>query len=103
MKNLQLAVLERITLLQAIPQGGTLAQVATYLRILEVLRLKEDEQKEVGWQENDNGTVTVQNALREFAIVMEDADFTVLAQIAAQWNEWPVAPVTLVLKEKLGL
>jgi hypothetical protein len=63
MKNLRLNTLERMTLLQAIPQGGTLARVATYLRILEALRLKEDEQKAVGWQAHDNGTATVQDAL----------------------------------------
>jgi hypothetical protein len=104
MKTLKLNAMERLLLLQAIPQGGTLNQIAVYLRILETLRLKEDEQVIVGWQENpDVGTVTVQDVAREFDVALEDADLAVLAQLAAQWDQWPTAQESLALKEKLGL
>jgi hypothetical protein len=104
MKTLKLNAMERLLLLQAIPQGGTLNQIAVYLRILEALRLKEDEQAAVGWQENpDVGTVTVQDVAREFDVTLEDADFAVLAQLAGQWDQWPTAQESLALKEKLGL
>jgi len=100
MKKLQLTAWERIMLSQVLPQGATLQNVATYLRILELLRLKEDERKAAGWQE-DKGTVTIQNIVIEAAITFEDADFAVLRECALAWDRWPVAPQTMVLKERL--
>jgi hypothetical protein len=77
--------------------------IATCLRILEALRL-EEEQAVVGWQgDPDVGTVAIQDVAREFDVELEDADFAVLAQLAAQWDRWPTAQESLALKEKLGL
>jgi len=101
MKNLKLSVIERMFLLRAIPQSGPLNQVAVYLRIIEALRIKEDEQKEAGWHPADDGMVTVEKATLEFDVALEDADFATLAQLAAQWDGWPTAPQSLVLKSKL--
>jgi hypothetical protein len=98
MKTLKLNAMGRLLLLQTIPQGGTLNQIAVYLR------LKEEEQSAVGWQENPNeGTVTIQDVAREFDVALEEADLAVLAQLAAQWDQWPTAQESLALKEKLGL
>jgi hypothetical protein len=89
-------------LTRALPQGGTLQQISVYLRILEVLRLKEDEREAVGWQENpDAGTVTIQNAAHEFDVEIEDADFATLHQLTSQWDGWPTAPESLALMAKL--
>jgi len=52
MKNLRLNAWERLMLSRVLPEGGGLQEVAIYLRILETLRLKEDEREAVGWQEN---------------------------------------------------
>jgi len=102
MKNLKLSAWERLMLTRCLPQGGTLQQIAIYLRVLEVLRLKEDEREAVGWQENpDAGTVTIQGATHEFDVEIEDADFAVLHQTSTQWDGWPTAPQSLVLKAKL--
>jgi hypothetical protein len=75
MKNLTLNAWERLMLSQCLPQSGPLQQIAVYLRILETLRLKEDEREAVGWQENpETGTATIQGATHEFDIALEDAD-----------------------------
>jgi hypothetical protein len=98
MKTLKLNAMGRLLLLRTIPQRGTLNQIAVYLR------LKEEEQPAVGWQENpESGTVTNQDVASEFDVELEDADFAVLAQLAAQWDQWPTAQESLALKEKLGL
>jgi len=87
---------------QCLPGGGTLQQVADYLRILEILRLREDERKAVGWQENaDSGTVVIKDVMSTAEVTFEDADFTILRDCAARWDRWPVAPQTMALKEKL--
>jgi len=102
MTTLKLSAWERLMLTRALPQGGTLQQISVYLRILEVLRLKEDEREAVGWQENpDAGTVTIQNAAHEFDVEIEDADFATLHQLTSQWDGWPTAPESLALMAKL--
>jgi len=102
MTTLKLNAWERLMLTRCLPQGGTLQQIAIYLRVLEVLRLKEDEREAVGWQENpDAGTVTIQNAAHEFDVEIEDADFATLHQLTSQWDGWPTAPESLALKAKL--
>jgi hypothetical protein len=104
MTTLKLNAWERLMLTRSLPQGGTLQQIAVYLRILEVLRLKEDEREAVGWQENpDAGTVTIQGATHEFDVALEDADFTTLHELATQWNGWPTAPESLTLMAKLDV
>ena len=76
--------------------------IAAYLRVLETLCLKEDERTAAGWQENpEAGTVTIHGATHEFDIALEDADFTVLHQLAGEWSGWPTAPVSLALTAKL--
>ena len=53
-------------------------------------------------QENpETGTVTIQGATHEFDVALEDADFTVLHELAGQWNGWPTAPESLALMAKL--
>jgi hypothetical protein len=70
--------------------------------VLEVLRLKDDEREAVGWQENpETGTVTIQGATHDFDVALEDADLTVLHQLAGQWNGWPTAPESLALMARL--
>ena len=70
--------------------------------VLKVLRLKDDEREAVGWQENpETGTVTIQGATHEFDVALEDANFTVLHQLAGQWSGWPTAPESLTLMAKL--
>jgi len=102
MKNLKLNAWERLMLSRCLPQGGMLQQIAVYLRVLGVLRLKEDERKAVGWQENPGaGTVTIQDAIHEFDVALEDADFATLYQLANQWDGWPTAPESLTLMAKL--
>jgi len=102
MTTLKLNAWERLMLTRCLSQGGTLQQIAIYLRVLEVLRLKEDERAAVGWQENpDAGTVTIQNAAHEFDVEIEDADFATLHQLTSQWDGWPTAPESLALKAKL--
>jgi len=102
MTTLKLNAWERLMLTRCLPQGGTLQQIAAYLRVLEVLRLKEDEREAVGWQENpDAGTVTIKDATKEFEVALEDADFTALHQLANQWSGWPTAPESLALMAKL--
>ena len=102
MKNLRLNAWERLMLSRVLPEGGRLQEVAIYLRVLEALRLKEDERTAVGWQENpETGTVTIQNPTHEFDIALEDADFATLHQLAGQWTGWPTAPESLALMAKL--
>ena len=102
MKNLKLTAWDRLMLSRCLPQSGPLAQIAIYLRILEALRLKEDERTAVGWQENpDAGTITFLLPLHEFDVALEDADLATLATLADQWNGWPLAPQSLALKDKL--
>jgi len=102
MTTLKLNAWERLMLTRCLPQGGTLQQIAIYLRVLEALRLKEDERAAVGWQENpDAGAVTSQNPIHEFDVALEDADFTVLHQLAGEWNGWPTVPESLALMAKL--
>jgi len=47
MRNLRLKAWERLMVVRCLPQGGTLQQIAIYLRVLVVLRLKEAERKAV--------------------------------------------------------
>jgi len=102
MTTLKLNAWERLMLTRCLPQGGTLQQIAVYLRVLETLRLKEGEREAVGWQEApEAGTVTIQNPTHEFDVALEDADFTVLHQLAGQWSGWPTAPESLTLMAKL--
>lgn len=102
MKTLKLTAWDRLMLSRCLPQSGPLTQIAVYLRILEALRLKEDERAAAGWQENpDAGTITFQNPTHEFDVALEDADLTTLIQLADQWQDWPLAPQSLALQAKL--
>jgi len=66
------------------------------------VRLKKDERKAAGWEENpDAGMITIQDAFREFSAALKDADFTTLHQLANQWSGWPIAPEFLTLMAKL--
>jgi hypothetical protein len=102
MKNLQLNAWERVMLSQTLPQGTTLLQVSDFLRILEILRLKEDERRSVGWQEDrQKGSVVIKDVVSETEISFEDADFEILRDCAMRWDRWPVALQTAVLRGKL--
>jgi len=100
MKKLSLNAWDRLMLGQCLPQGGTLQQVADYLRIIEALRLKEEEREAVGWRQ-DEGNVTITDIAREFDIALEDSDFVILRECAVKWDRWPTILQTRMLKEKL--
>ena len=103
MRRLKLNAWERVMLTQCLPQQAPLAQVPMFVRIIETLRLKEEEQKLVGWRADpDQGTVSVRDAATEFDIELEDADFAALATCANQWDGWPVAPESIALTAKLN-
>jgi len=103
MKNLKLNAIERLMLTRSLPATAPLGQVPMYVRIIETLRLKEDEQEQVGWVEDPTtGSLTIRDIHTEFDIALEDTDFATLLGCANAWDGWPVTPETMALTVKLN-
>jgi hypothetical protein len=101
MKHLKLTALERVLLTQCLPSQAHLDKIPMYVRVIETLRLKEDEQAQVGMVESGD-TVTMQDTEMEFDVALEDADFEALMEHARAWDRWPTVPQTVTLAEKLN-
>jgi len=104
MKDMELDIWERITLVDVIsrPEKTTdLSEVRKRLRLLEVLELSEEEVGEVGLKTEGTRITWKDNV--STPITLEDADFEALAAIAKGWQHWRVSKQVDVLAEKLGL
>ena len=101
MKTLKLNAMERHVLKDCLPAQAPLTQVAIYLRIIEALRIKEDEYELIGATE-DQGTIHIEQPLVELEVVIEDADLSALMVCVDAYELWPVAEPVMVLMEKLN-
>lgn len=102
MKTLSLNAWERVMLIRCLPDQAPLSQIPMYVRIIETLRLKEEEQEQVGFQLNpEDGSIVIGDTTIESKVEFEDADFSAVVASANAWEHWPTSPLSRDLSAKL--
>jgi len=89
-------------LIRCLPDQAPLSQVPMYVRIIETLRLNEEEQEQVGFQLNpEDGSIVIADTAAEMEVELEDADFAAVVASANAWERWPTSPLSRDLSAKL--
>lgn len=101
MKSIDLDAGQRLTVVGILgQQRATLALMSQYLRIIEHVRIKEEDEEALGlkFEDTPQGRVALWNPEVMSCIELEDADARALAGVLGLWDQYDMSQVAQMSK-----